>query len=292
MKIGFMGAGKVGTAFGLYLSQRGLELSGYYSRSAAAAALTAEYTASRCFLSPEELVLNSDIIFITTGDSQIEAACKELSSTGLLRPQHTLLHMSGALPSAVLESAKALGCSTLSMHPLISVADACSASAFEAAVFFIEGDAASVEKISPLLNKLGNKYNLIDSKDKALYHAAACMFSNYLTALIDNGLSVLEAIGIDKSFGFKAVRPLIESTLENIESFGAEKALTGPIARGDASTVAAHIDAFDKLMPQGKEFYCYMGQHALRLAARDKLKDEQKKHELKEILSGGANNEG
>ena len=108
MKIGFIGAGKVGTAFGVYLKSRGFEISGYYSRSPASSMKAAELTGSRHFMDHVKLSIESDIIFITTGDGAIKDVCDLLALTGALREGQIVAHMSGALSSEVLTCLKAL----------------------------------------------------------------------------------------------------------------------------------------------------------------------------------------
>ncbi|MHB1394450.1 MAG: NAD(P)-binding domain-containing protein [Clostridia bacterium] len=122
MKIGFIGAGKVGTAIGVYLKSRGFDISGYYSRSPGSSAKAAELTGSRHFMDYTKLSSESDIIFITTGDGEIKDVCDLLALSGALRKGQIVAHMSGSLSSEVLKSARDSECWVYSLHPIQSFA--------------------------------------------------------------------------------------------------------------------------------------------------------------------------
>ena len=285
MKIGFIGAGKVGTAFGLYLKSRGVSLSGYYSKSPSSSQKSAAITTSSQYTDPRELCKASDIIFITTNDTQIQQACDDLCRSGGLGNHQLVIHMSGALTIEVLKSAKDKGCSTYGMHPMQSFADVEKAFRDLPATYFsIEGLQNGDDTINLLLQKMGNPYFKISSDSKALYHAAACIFSNHLVALMEQGLSCFDRIGIERDKGFEAVLPLILGTLDNIKQLGTAAALTGPISRGDGQTVKEHVKALQRDFPQGLSLYYTAACNTLQLATQEKLKDEHKIQEMKNIL--------
>jgi hypothetical protein len=92
----------------------------------------------------------------------------------------------------------------------------------------------------------------IEDENKALYHAAACVASNYLVTLIDFAQYLYEKAGVPDSLAVKVMMPLIEGTLSNIKELGTEQALTGPIVRGDVSTIAHHIEQLERLEQTNK----------------------------------------
>src|SRR5690554_6813742 len=110
MKIGFIGAGKVGTAFGLYLRNHGFNILGYYSRSDESSKRAAELTKTNQYLQLKDLTLESNTLFITTNDDEIGKVIDKLINENLLRPGQHLIHMSGASTSDVLKDAAKLGC--------------------------------------------------------------------------------------------------------------------------------------------------------------------------------------
>jgi predicted short-subunit dehydrogenase-like oxidoreductase (DUF2520 family) len=285
MKIGFIGAGKVGTAFGTYLYRKGYSIQGYYSRTMASALKAAEKTNSLAYKTAEELAIDTDFLLITTSDDEIKGVCDRLAGKGAFHEGQIIAHMSGACSSRILQTAKEKGCYTYSLHPLQSFADESKAlEDLEHTYFSIEGDLERLEVVEAFFRNTGNVIFRIATEHKGLYHVAACVFSNYLVTLMNQGLMYFEKSGIPKEEGFKAIIPLVLGTLKNIEALGPEKALTGPIARGDRETVLKHIKAIEKEMPEALAFYKLLGQMTLSLASDHKLRDLQKAEEIKEIL--------
>ena len=126
----------------------------------------------------------------------------------------------------------------------------------------------------------------IPTEGKALYHAAACIACNYFSTLTDTALTVMEAAGIKKEDGLPALYPLIEGTLKNIMRVGTVQSLTGPIARGDASTVQAHLTAMEKEIPEIIPLYTLLGQATVDVAQAKGTIGEAEKYNLQKILGG------
>lgn len=293
MRIGFIGAGRVGTAFGAYLKGHSVKLSGYYSIPKESAENAASLTKSGYYSSIIELVKASDVIFVTTPDSNIEEVAnhlaelvKEIDSNELIESmnQKTFVHMSGAHSSAKLNALKACGAETGSLHPIQSIADVETAvEQLQSTVFSIEGTEGAVNLLSKLMEQMNNTYFTIKSEQKTLYHMAACTVSNYLVTLVDAGLAMYEAIGIDREVGYKALYPLIRGTVENLKHMDTKEALTGPIARGDINTVKAHLDAVSD--ERLEEFYRYLGQATVQMAKDKSGTDQEKLGKLEELLN-------
>jgi predicted short-subunit dehydrogenase-like oxidoreductase (DUF2520 family) len=285
MRIGFIGAGKVGTAFGIYLKQKGFKIAGYFSRTRQSGSRSAANTASLYYSDLNQLIEETDIIFITATDDQIENICLQLCQTSSLRQGQIIIHMSGALPSTILSSAKAFGCHIYSLHPLLAFADIeKSVCDLPEARFCLEGDEERMYAIEEMLQVCGNKYFKLKSEQKALYHASACMLSNYLVTLVHNGLKIMESIQIANSTAFDAMLPLINCTLQNILEFGSEKALTGPISRGDINTVAKQLDAINTSSPEQLALYASLSEETIKLAMLNKLKNPSDADKLKTII--------
>ncbi len=286
LKIGFIGAGKVGTAFGIYLRQRGIPIEGYYSRSPGPSQQAAGLTLSKAYSDGPALAQAVDLLFITTGDSEIKRVCDILAENRAFRAGQTVVHMSGALSSSVLQSAGDQGCHIYSLHPIQSFADIHKAvSELTHTVFSIEGVRGKHTVLEELLKETGNRCFHIKPDDKVLYHAAACIFSNYMTTLLEEGLQYLQHIGINAKEGMAAMLPLIAGTLSNIENLHTDAALTGPIARGDADTVKSHLDAIACKLPDKLPLYLQMAEGTLALASRKKLKDPEKIEALNRIIA-------
>lgn len=286
MRIGFIGAGKVGSAFGRYLNQQGVAIGGYFDHTPTKANHAAQMTNSTACSKAVQVPSCSDIILITTQDDQITAACKSLCRDGNITSRHLVGHMSGTHASTILNAAQANGATIFSIHPLQAFADEERALEELPGTFFsLEGQGKNLQKIESIFIKTGNPYFVIRSKHKKLYHLSACVFSNYLVTLVEFGLLALENSGLDPRQGFKAMRPLLEGTLENINKMGTARALTGPIARGDSGTIAGHIKALDsENLTELSNFYKFMGRLTLKLADKNNLQSDNKIATMRRLL--------
>lgn len=285
MSIGFIGAGKVGTALGMYLKSNGFLISGYFSRSEKSRQQSALLTQSNCYDTMKQLVEASELIFITTNDDEIERVVQQLCQNSCLKPNQLVIHTSGALPSTILSPLKAFGCNVYSMHPLLSFADIeKAAEALKNSYFCIEGDEEKMPELEHLLQVLGNKYFKLKPEQKTLYHASACMVSNYLVTLIHSGLKLMENIDIDRETAFRAMLPLINSTIQNILTFGTENALTGPISRGDEATLSRQLDAISRTSPEQLYLFTHLAAETIELASTAKLKDNEEIEKLRATI--------
>jgi predicted short-subunit dehydrogenase-like oxidoreductase (DUF2520 family) len=230
-------------------------------------------------------VKHSDIIFITTTDDQIENIVVQLSQGSWLKPEQLVIHTSGALSSTSLEPLKIFGCGIFSMHPLQSFAKVEKAvSDLNNSFFCIEGDELRLKQLEEILNICGNKYFKLKADEKTLYHASACMISNYFVTLVHNSLQLMESIKIPSSLAFNAMLPLIQGTLQNIVELGTEHALTGPIVRGDSKTLEKQLEAVEAFSPEQLTLYSVMAEKTIDLAATAKLEDKEKIDQLRDVL--------
>ena len=285
MRLGFIGAGKVGTALGIYFKEKGFELSGYYSRSADSCIQSAMRTQSNYYSNIGQIVAASDIIFITTSDDQIESVVKQLCEDCCLKPGQLIVHTSGALPSTILSPVKAFGCFVYSMHPLQAFADVDkSASDLSKTYFCVEGDEEKISVLEGILLTCKNAYFKARPEQKILYHASACMLSNYLVTLIHNSLKLMNDIQIDNTTAFKAMLPLVNSTIQNVLDLGTKDALTGPISRGDIDTVKKQLEAISSFSKDQLALYSCMSKETLKLAMLTTLKDNPTADKLAQLI--------
>lgn len=274
MKIGFIGAGKVGKSFGCYLKQNGFTITGYYSRSIASSEEASVLTHSCVYHTIKELIHSTDVIMITAPDDMIKPTAVQIASIKEPIGSKTFVHMSGVHSSNILMLIKETHANTnlCSLHPLQAFANVQQALLdLKNTVFSIEGDKLGRKCLSTIMKKCDNHYFLLEGENKVLYHAAACVVSNYLVTLMDHGLKLLEASGIDPQEGFEAMFPLIKGSLDNIRNLGTVDALTGPIARADVKTIRSHINAMKSKKLETEDFYCYLGRETTKLAELKKL---------------------
>ncbi|MGI5979304.1 MAG: Rossmann-like and DUF2520 domain-containing protein [Oscillospiraceae bacterium] len=279
MQVGFIGAGKVGRALGLYFAHHGIPVAGYCSRTDASAREAASLTGTAFY--PDILSLSADcsVLFVTTPDggiADVDAQAAPLVEEGRIAPDKVWIHTSGALPSTQLSALSKLGCAVGSLHPMQSFGEAsASAKMLETTYFTIEGSGKALEIMRALLGICSARFDEIRTDAKPLYHAGACFLSNYLVTLLDGGFSCLLEAGLERETVFEAALPLIEGTLKNIRAKGTVDALTGPIVRGDVGTISVHLDALDAKLPERSELYRALGLATVEMIENQKLSRDQ-----------------
>ena len=270
MKISIIGAGRLGGALAIALSKRGCEIENLAGRNLEKAERIAASVEPKpqIILSGEFSLISSDVIFITTQDSEIAAVARRLRET--LAHQPVVFHTSGALSSDVLKNLKVIGCPTGSLHPLVSVSDpVVGAGKFAGAYFCVEGEAAAVKIGRAIVGKLGGNSFSIAAKFKTLYHASAVTACGHLVALIDAAIEMLTKCGLAEAEAQKILLPLIKSTVENLETQSTAESLTGTFARADIPTFEKHLAALrENVSPEILEIYLQLGRRSLPLAEK------------------------
>jgi predicted short-subunit dehydrogenase-like oxidoreductase (DUF2520 family) len=191
-----------------------------------------------------------DLLVIATPDDEIRGVAKAVE-----RQEGTVVaHLSGARGLEVLAPHRRRA----ALHPLVALpTPEIGAKRLVGAWFAVAGDPLVEEVVAALR---GRSFTVADA-DRALYHAAAAIASNHLVALLGQVERLAEAVGVP----FEAYLELAEATLANVGDLGPARALTGPAARGDESTIRRHLRA---LPAEERRAYRGMVDAARRLAAR------------------------
>ncbi|MBW2038732.1 MAG: DUF2520 domain-containing protein [Deltaproteobacteria bacterium] len=288
-RIAIVGAGVVGTALAYLLKEKGYSIVGIASRRQESAQRAASLLESgvRATTTPEEIVPDADMVFITTSDSAIQEVCEGIASKEGFRPEQIVVHTSGALPSTILRRAKERGALIASVHPLQSFADVEEAvKIIPSSIFCLEGDREAIPPLMELVKTLGGRPLSIDTRHKPLYHAAAVVASNFLVTLAYLSYKFFEAIGISQDDASHALLPLIKGTVNNIEKLGPVKALTGPIARGDTNVVRGHLEALKGLDPKFIDIYCSISRLTVEVGLKKGTLSPERGEEILRILKG------
>ena len=278
IKFGFIGAGKVGFSLGKYLKENNIGISGYYSKSQHSSKEAAIFTNTRQYNNLEDLIKNSDAIFITTPDNQIADVWNEIKRLPIR--EKLICHCSGSISSEVFSNINNHGAYGYSIHPMFAISDKYNSyKDLSQAFITIEGHEKHLENLKRLFLHLGNDVAIISKENKVLYHAASVTVSNLVLGLINNGVNYLEECGFTKEMAIKALYPLIENNLRNIKERGAVSSLTGPIERGDLSTVINHLNVIPE---EDKELYRLLSKNILKIA---KVKNQDRNYKnLEEYL--------
>ena len=282
LKLGFIGAGTVGTALSIRLSDRGYPVVAVSSRSQTSAEKLAQAVSDcRAVDSSQAVADAAELVFITTPDDAIASVASEVQ----WHSGQNVVHCSGADSTEILEPARKLGANVGAFHPLQTFASAIQA------IDNIAGSTFALEAEEPLLNTLKDMADVLDghwielkASDKVIYHAAAVIACNYLVTLVKLATDLWQTFGVPPEEATRALLPLLRGTISNIDSIGIPQCLTGPIARGDTGTIKKHLDALEKVAPAVLSTYCELGRQAIPIASAKGRINQQQAEELQTIL--------
>lgn len=285
--LNIIGPGRVGRTLGALFARKGLctvqdVLSAEFATAEAAVAFIGAGRAVRKLadMRPATLWL------LTPPDGAIASMALALAAAGHVRAGDVVFHCSGAQPASVLAPLAASGAQLASVHPLKSFAEPRAAvESFAGTWCTVEGDAAALALLRPLFEQLGARVAQIDPAGKTLYHAASVLVCNDLTALMESGLRAYEAAGLDRKTAQAMMGPLVRETLDNVFALGTVRALTGPVARGDAAVVARQIEELQRRDPQVADVYCALNRIALELARTQGTATQELLDTVAQVLS-------
>lgn len=237
-----VGPGRVGRSLARAALDAGLEVSLAGRRDAVAACEDAE------------------VALLCVPDAAIETACDAISAA--VPPLRLVGHVSGATPLTALAAARRRGAEVFRLHPLQTVPHG--GTSLTAAPCAVTGSSHEAQETAwALAERLGMRPFALAEEQRAGYHAAACMASNFLVALEESSARLLEDAGIEDARDL--LGPLVLRTAANWAEHGGE-ALTGPIARGDDDTVKRHLEAIAETNPELVELYRVLAQRTRELA--------------------------
>jgi predicted short-subunit dehydrogenase-like oxidoreductase (DUF2520 family) len=274
LKVGIIGAGTVGTALAVLLSQKGYQFVGASRRNRTPRGKSAGPVSNLNILDGNQAVADAaDFVFITTPDDVIGKAASEVK----WRSGQSVVHCSGADSVAILEPARKMGARVGGFHPLQTFASV------ERAIENIPGSTFAIEAEEPLLTTLkdmattlGGNWIKLKSGDKAAYHAAAVLACNYLVTLVKMATDLWQTFTIPPEQATRALLPLLRGTLHNIETVGIPQCLTGPIARGDTGTIEKHLQTLQEKAPTLLFAYQELGLQTIPIAlAKGKIDRKQ-----------------
>lgn len=265
LTFGVTGAGRVGASFVKTFCAAGLRCAGIYG---GAYADKKAKLLGVPLVTPGEMAQRADVIFICVPDRAIAEAAEALAAEAVRRGIDMrgkfVYHVSGSAQVSVLAPLAALGMEVGSLHPLQSFA--APRDNLADIGMAVDGTPKAQALANDLARLAGAVPFNVPAEERAAYHAAACFCSNYAVTVVALAQKLLSRWAQSEE-AFKLLLPLFNGTANNLQNADtAVQALTGPIARGDAVTVKAHLAA----LPQ--EFlsaYCALGRETVKLAAEN-----------------------
>jgi predicted short-subunit dehydrogenase-like oxidoreductase (DUF2520 family) len=282
LKLGFIGAGTVGTALAVRLSQSGYPVVAVASRNQTSAQKLAQAVGGcRVFDNKQAAADNAELIFITTPDDAIAPVANEIK----WHPGQSVIHCSGADSVDILQSAKKAGARVGAFHPLQTFASLKQAiDNMPGSTFALEAEEPLLTTLKEMTGALGGNWVVLKASDKVLYHASAVIACNYLVTLVKLAGDLWQSFGVPPQKATQALLPLLRGTLHNIETIGIPDCLTGPIARGDIGTVNKHLDALSQTAPHLLTTYRELGRQTIPIALAKGRIDQTKAKELETAL--------
>lgn len=271
MNAGIIGAGKLGSALAIALSKAGFCICGIYSKSEESCQLLCRKLNIDVANNLGTVVRKSDVIFVCLPDNDIENMALRIAShfePELIRSK-VFFHVSGALTTEVLKPLENLGAFTGSFHPIQTFADRENGWEKLYDCFFgFEGCNEAGECAETIVGRLNGRLIFISKEHKPLYHAAACIISNYTVTLFHIMFKMLIRTGMNEDAAVNAFMPLLKNTVDNIEGLGYISALTGPISRGDHKVVEQHLKSLSYEIPEVEDIYRLLGRETVDIALK------------------------
>jgi predicted short-subunit dehydrogenase-like oxidoreductase (DUF2520 family) len=236
-------------------------------------------------LPPDEVVAGADLALLAVPDDVLPGLVRGLAAAGCFRPGQIVVHTSGAHGIAVLAPATAMGVLPLALHPMMTftgrVEDVARLAGASVGVTAAEGDEAAWSVGEALVVEMGSDPVRVPEAVRPLYHAALAHGANHLVTLVRDCVDTLERAGISPAE--QLVAPLLSAALDNALRHG-DRALTGPVARGDVGTVRSHLRELATVDPDLAAAYRVLASRTADRALAASLLTEQSHKDVRATL--------
>lgn len=253
LRVGVIGPGRVGSVLGQALGRAGHEVVAASAVSEASRARVADRLPTARLLDPARVAEASDLVLLTVSDDALSELTEGLASTGTDLRGKILVHTSGAHGYGILAPATLGGALPLALHPAMTFTgrdediDRLANCAF---------GVTAPEQLRPiaeaLVVEMGAEPVWIPEEKRTLYHAALAGGANHLVTLVADSASLLSSAGVPEPG--RVLAPMLGAALDNALRLGIH-GLSGPVLRGDAGTVAGHIEQLRSVAPESVASY-------------------------------------
>jgi predicted short-subunit dehydrogenase-like oxidoreductase (DUF2520 family) len=282
LRIGFIGAGRLGSALAWSLADRGLTIAAAASLLAADAERLAARIPGCTIDSMQKVVDTSDLVFVTTPDEAIGSTAAQLG----WRPGVSAVHCSGVTEVTALASASRAGAMIGGFHPMQTFGDPMAAvRSLPGCTITIEADEPLLATLNAIAARLECRVNRLPAGMRGRYHAAAGYTSQFINALFAEAIRIWQSWGATEEDAVRALLPLAKGTLSSIESAGIADGMPGPVSRGDIGSIEKHVAALSTMPPNVMEFYRVVCERTIALGMRRGAIDTEKAARLRQILS-------
>lgn len=276
-----VGPGRVGTALALGLADAGYHVAGVAGRGTAAVeAFTARFPDADA-APVAEVAPHGGLVVIAVGDDDLEAVLRDAARDDAVTPGSRWVHVSGQHGLDVLRPVRLAGARGAALHPAQTFPDADTGyAALPGTAWAVTADPPDLGWARVLVTELRGSPFGVRGDARALYHAGLTVGSNATAGVVTLAGDLLRGAGIEDPAAF--LQSLVRSSADNATARGAE-ALTGPVRRGDAGTVAAHLAELERDWPEAASAYRALSRLLLSQSRRAGL-DPDLADRLAEIL--------
>ena len=253
LNVGVIGAGRVGTVLGAALARAGHRLTAVSAVSQRSLAAVERMLPGVPVRRPPEVMEAADLVLLTVPDDVLPGLVAGLAATGAEVTGRLLAHASGRHGLAVLDPATRQGALPLALHPVMTFTGRPDDLDRLAGICFgVTAPDPLRAAAEALVIEMGGEPVFIEEAARALYHAALASAANHLVALVAQSGDLLRTAGVAEPS--RMLSPLLFAALDNALRLG-DSGLTGPVARGDADTVAEHLAALQDTSPEALRAY-------------------------------------
>jgi predicted short-subunit dehydrogenase-like oxidoreductase (DUF2520 family) len=236
---------------------------------------------------PDAIGPDVDLLMLAVPDDALPALVEGLVNAGAVRAGQFVAHTSGRYGIGVLSPATAIGALPLALHPAMTfTGTTVDLDRLTGVCFGVTSPLVLRPAAEALVLEMGGDPVWIDEVDRPLYHAALAHGANHLVTLVASSMDLLRAAGVDDPQ--RLLGPLLSAALDNALRSG-DAGLTGPVVRGDAGTLAAHLDVLRRVSPETTAAYIAMARLTADRALAAGLLPAGDAAELLGVLARGSN---
>ena len=222
---------------------------------------------------------------IGTNDDQLAGVSQLMAQTRQDLRGTLVFHLAGRFGLDVLQPLGESGALLAALHPVRSLTDAqISLEDFAGTACVAEGSDVALRMLEPLLSSIGGTWLPVATIDRGLYHASVSVISNITKAVAWKAQKWQRKAGLPEKTAAAVTHQLLNSTMEDLFRSGAKQSITGPVVRGDTSTIEAHIEAIRSTHPEDVEVYRVLARTVLELAQERGDLDEDTWRRFEDLL--------
>jgi predicted short-subunit dehydrogenase-like oxidoreductase (DUF2520 family) len=286
LAVGVLGAGRVGSTLGAALTLAGHRVVAASAVSEASRLKAADRLPGVPLRTPQEVVESAELVLVTVPDDALEDLVGGLVATETPVAGKLLVHTSGRYGIGVLEPAVRAGALPLALHPVMTFTGRSDDVQRLAGISFgVTAPNALRPVAEALVVEMGGEPVWIPEERRTLYHAALAAGANHLVTLVVEAMDLLREAGVDNPSAM--LGPLLGAALDNGLRLGMN-GLTGPVARGDAGTVAGHLAELDRISPESRRAYVALARLTADRALAAGLLKPADAERLLEVLADSA----